>query len=124
MPMHLLCIKSFFIFTNNSKRLRIYKKYEPSITTSKTIKLEIYELHLQCYVFFPGPVVESEFHDRENLELPGHQKELLQDIIKYSKYGILQDMIKYSKCGILQDMINYSNYGILKDMIKYSKNSI
>ncbi|KAK3700274.1 hypothetical protein RRG08_033552 [Elysia crispata] len=30
-----------------------------------------------------GPVVESEFHDRENLELPGHQKELLQDIIKY-----------------------------------------
>ncbi|GFS25955.1 beta-D-xylosidase 4, partial [Elysia marginata] len=30
-----------------------------------------------------GPVVESEFHDRTHLELPGQQKELLLDIMKY-----------------------------------------
>lgn len=30
-----------------------------------------------------GPVIESEFHDREYLDLPGQQKELLEEIIKY-----------------------------------------
>ncbi|GFR96844.1 beta-D-xylosidase 1 [Elysia marginata] len=32
-----------------------------------------------------GPDVESEHYDRENLELPGYQKEILLDIIQYSE---------------------------------------
>ncbi len=37
-------------------------------------------------VLFLGQVVESESNDRRDIDLPGHQMDLLQDAVKYSEY--------------------------------------
>ncbi len=43
---------------------------------------------------WPGIEVETEGHDRHDLELPGHQLQLLQDAVKFGK---IDDMICFAR---------------------------
>ena len=38
------------------------------------------------YIIFLGQILESEGHDRADLEWPGKQLEVIQDAVKYGKW--------------------------------------